>query len=124
MWTVDKHAAKQYGINHVVGEHGQGLADKPPIRYGSNSGYQAVNLVYWFGATRILLIGYDMGCTGGKTHYFGDHPEGLQVRSPFGSFIQSFRTIDPKRYGIEIINCTPVSNLDCFPRMELTEALA
>ncbi|MBT8113722.1 MAG: alpha/beta hydrolase [Gammaproteobacteria bacterium] len=121
---MDKTAVKTYDINFVEGEPGVGLTDEPPIRHGSNSGYQAVNLVYWFGATRIILIGYDMGSFDGRTHFFGDHPEGLQVLSPWKNFIKAFMSINPSEYGIEIINCTTETNLRCFPQMSLKEALS
>jgi len=122
LWTCDKQAAKLFGLNLIPGEHGDGLRGDGVIRYGGNSGYQAVNLAYLWGAGRILLLGYDMGHNG-LTHYFGDHPNGIQVNSPFKMFMKCFETIRPKDYGIEIINCTPGSKLDCFPRMDIAKAL-
>ena len=123
LWTCDKAAAKAYGINLVQGEHHRGLATDGSINFGSNSGYQALNLVFGkYNAARILLLGYDMGHNG-KTHWFGDHPEGIQVNSPFALFIRCFQTINPNDYGIEIINCTPGSKLTHFPMMELEAAL-
>jgi hypothetical protein len=37
---------------------------------GGNSGFQAVNLAAQFGASRIILIGFDMTDRGGK-HWYG-----------------------------------------------------
>lgn len=57
------------------------------------------------------------------THYFGDHPKNLNNDSPYQSFIKSFETIDPKKHGIEIINCSRQSALECFSRNLIDEVL-
>lgn len=95
-----------------------------------SSGFQAINLAYHIGATKIILLGYDMQSTGGKNHWFGDHPkktpEGKNtafMNGTFGRYVKTFRTIDPARYGIEIINCSRATALDAFPRMRLEDAL-
>ena len=59
----------------------------------------------------------------GKKHFFGDHPEGLNVNSPFKGFIKAFHTIDPNQYGIEIMNATEQSALTCFPKANLKDVL-
>lgn len=93
--------------------------DPSAVRFGGNSGYQAVHIGIHTGASRILLCGFDMH----GTHFFGKHPEPL--RNPhehrFASWIKRFR--DLRNCGAEIVNCTPGSRLDAFPRMELDEAL-
>lgn len=66
-----------------------------------------------------------MGPVGGKSHFFGDHPKGLRNHSPYPSFIRNFGMIarDCQRLGLEVVNASPVSQLDCFPRVALREAL-
>lgn len=98
---------------------------------GANSGYQAVHLAAHFGASRIVLLGFDMRvvplpkgvAAKVKTHFFGDHPPALQRDNPFATWIQRFRTLAaPLRdRGIDVINCTPGSALDAFPAGELDE---
>lgn len=89
------------------------------VRFGGNSGYQAVHIGIHTGASRILLCGFDMH--GG--HFFGRHPEPL--RNPhenrFKSWVKRFR--DLQDCGAEIVNCTPDSALPWFPRMSLDDAL-
>src|SRR5690606_24516492 len=41
------------------------------LRNGRNSGYAAVNLAVHLGASRVVLLGYDMGWQGAKAHFFG-----------------------------------------------------
>lgn len=118
----NKHLAGS-GVHLVRSVAAPGLSTDPGvIHQGQSSGYQAINLALHFGASRIVLIGYDLGHNG-KTHFFGDHPTGLQVNSPFASWQKQYRTIDPAAYDIEIINCTRGGNLDAFERAELGEAL-
>jgi len=92
------------------------------VHSGGNSGYQAINLAYLLGATRIILIGFDMRWTGGKAHWFGNHPEGLTNQEP-DRYIKAFRTIKPDKYGLEIINCSRATALDAFPRRNLEDVL-
>ena len=56
-------------------EHGKSLRDKPVfeplkgvLRAGGNIGMQGVQLAYWLGAKRIVLIGFDMA---GSSYYDG-----------------------------------------------------
>jgi len=101
---------------------GRGLSNDPNVLIGgSNSGYQAIGLAYRLGATRIILIGFDMCNNNGKSHFFGDHPRQFANGSGPERFIPNFRTIKPKDYGIEILNCSRVTALDAFPRHNLED---
>ena len=67
-WTQDANAAAQYGLNHIPGEHKEGLCTEPnKIHFGSNGGFQAINLAYHFGATRIALLALTFN-TPGASH--------------------------------------------------------
>lgn len=105
-----------------------GLETAPDaLRHGSNSGYQAINLAYHFGASRIVLLGYDMQCAGNTTHWHNDHTE------PVGTFrVTLEQTMLPKfetlveplaAAGVEVINATPNSALTCWPHQPLEEVL-
>jgi len=65
--------------------------------------------------TRIILLGYDMMVDGKQRHWFGDHPQGLNVASNYTSFMNRFKTIRPAEYGLEILNATRRTALTCFP---------
>jgi hypothetical protein len=111
-------------VQGLQGYDRRGLSTQPGvIHHGANSGYQAVNLAYHLGATRILLLGYDMGFSGNKRHFFGEHPAGLGQSSDYPELIQRFRSIKPADYGLEIINCTRTTALDAFPCQRLEQAL-
>jgi len=80
-----------------------------------------MNLAYLLGATRIILLGFDMMMNGKQRHWFGDHPKGLGLASNYHNFITYFRTIEPDEYGIEILNCSRQTALDVFPRHNLED---
>ena len=101
----------------------KGLSTDPQkIHTGKNSGYAAINLALHLGAERVLLLGYDMQFKG-KRHWFGSHPEPMDIDSNYASFLRQYRTILPERYGLEIWNVSRQTALDCFPRYNLDELL-
>lgn len=125
VWTIDRAAAERWGYNLAPAAHKAGLgADR--VHSNGNSGAQAVNLAVLFGARRILLVGFDMREVDGRAHYFGQHQAPLTTRQLFGEWVAKFRVIaeDAKALGIEIINCTPGSAIDCLPVMSLRDALS
>lgn len=115
-WTQDNDAAAQYGLNHVSGVSLPGLGTDC-VHFGDNGGYQAINLAYLLGARRIILLGFDCQPVGGLDHWFGQHPEGLVQRQPYESWQQKFPALarDLQAEGVEVINCSPTTALDCFP---------
>lgn len=95
------------------------------LRTGLNSGYQALHLaVGRFGATRILLLGYDMGCDGTKSHWFGEHPDKQpspypQMRAAFEHLVEPFAAL-----SVTVINCSRRTALTTFSRAPFEDELA
>ena len=118
----DRAWAESEGINAIQGCHAKGLGSDR-LHFNSNSGAQAINLAYLLGATRIILLGYDMGATG-NTHWFGDHPAGLR-NGRYEQYVETFTRLaeDLKRAGVEVINCTRKTALHQFRRAELSAIL-
>jgi hypothetical protein len=99
---------------------------KGRLAWNANSGGAAINLAYHMGATKIILLGYDMQWTGGKSHHHGDHPEHLQHRMPgFHRWLRYFDAIqkDLVRLGVTVYNCTPGSALTSFRMADLEDML-
>lgn len=117
-YAVQSAAARWPGV-HVLQKTGShGLEVHPTgLRTGHNSGYQAINLAFHFGAHRIVLLGYDM--QGG--HWFGRHPD--NSAPPFALCLRKFATLaEPLRArGIEVLNCTRRTALTAFPCRPLEE---
>lgn len=100
--------------------------DPTAIRTGRNSGYLALNVAVHYGASKILLLGYDMGHRkGAPAHFFGDHPGAMRQRSPFDLFIAKYQTaVEPlKRLGVDVVNCSCATALTCFRRSTLEQEL-
>lgn len=139
-FTMDSQAAKAFGLMAVGSFNEPGLSpSREYIHLGGNSAYQAVNLAVNFGATRVMLLGFDMGATG-LGHWFGDHPK-IDKVSPAGHpFTEDMNRTAPtcfddwranfgrlatdlKSSGVEVINCTRQTALECFPRAAIQDAL-
>lgn len=116
---------------HMLRNHDQRPArdalslEPSAIATGRNGGYQAVNIAALAGARRNVLLAYDMQFREGRSHWFGHH-EVKNAPSEFAQYARNFRAlVEPlKTLGVEVINATPDSALDAFPRMTLEEALA
>lgn len=139
-WQWHKGAADFTGLKYATSKHvrwkgvqilrnsgAKGLdLDPSGLRHGINSGYRAINLAVHFGAKRILLLGYDMKRGDDPKrleHWHGEHP--VPSRSPYASFVRYYRTlVEPlQQIGVDVLNCTPGSALDCFPMADLRTVL-
>lgn len=107
---------------HMLRNDGvEGLPTKPNhLTTGKNSGYQAVILAILAGASRVVLVGYDMHCPGGVAHWHPEHP----LPSPEGWYLDYAKQFAALvGCGVEIINATPGSAIKCFPFKQLQEVL-
>ncbi len=94
---------------------------------GHNSGFQALNLAVQFGASRILLVGFDMNDRGG-VHYYGknnwfkgSNPDQEQFKRCIRCFYDAAPVL--KEIGVDVVNASPSSELKCFRRMTIEQAL-
>jgi len=107
------------------GEPGGLCEAKDGLRTGLNSGYQAINLAVHWGARRIVLLGYDMKpALNGRMHWHTEHPVPTPKDAPL-AFLPHFDTLlEPlARLGVQVLNATPGSALEAFPKVSLEEAL-
>lgn len=120
-YTLARDAARLWPAIHLLRRlNDDGWTTDPTgLTTGSNSGYQAIILATHFGATRVILLGYDMK----GVHFFGKHPD--QSKPPFALCLKKFKTLATplKQAGVQVMNCTRTTALDCFPTMDLRAAL-
>ncbi|WP_412063983.1 hypothetical protein [Rhizobium sp. SYY.PMSO] len=96
------------------------------VGWGGNSGFQALNLAIQFGASRIVLVGYDMTTVQGL-HWHGAHPSGMN--NPTEQNIARWRRAidgaaeDMRKIGVTVINASEISTLQNYPKMSLAEAI-
>lgn len=101
------------------------LCDLPNHVCGFDSGTSAINLAYHFGASEVVLLGYDM--TGGRwfcdANGRGEWPHPMpripeqhfrRHKGPLNAF-----NADAKAKGLRIVNCSPISTVDAFERQPL-----
>jgi len=93
-----------------------------PAETHTNSGLLGLMVAVHLGAKRVLLCGVDLNRPG--HHFFGRHPAPLKSTSAdrMAAFKRQFGHYRPR--GIEIVNCSPSSSLDCYPRGSLEDCLA
>lgn len=104
----------------------EGLSKEwPKLRTGQNGGYQAINLAYLLGYNRIILLGYDMQLTNGKSHWHKDHPGNNPKERQFKDWIENYNGLSLllKKEDVEVINCTRSTALKCFKLAKLEDVL-
>lgn len=117
---------------HIIGisdPSGDKLVLAPPgvVGSGGNSGFQALNLAVQFGARRILLVGFDMTDHYG-VHWYG-RANGNGRSNPaewnFKRWRAAFATasVQLTAAGVQVLNCSDLSVLTCFPKLTLEQAL-
>jgi hypothetical protein len=117
--------AEKYVVELVYGKEDgdRGFSMDPTfIFYGSNSGFQTINLAILMGAREIGLIGYDMAYRNQKAHFFDR--QGLST-GQYEDFVLNFdRAAHFLQDGISITNFTPGSAMKSFPMGGLDDLAA
>ncbi len=112
--------------NRDFPNNGMGLSLDPQVLVtGRNSGFQALNLAILAGGGRDILLGFD-GQVGadGKNHWFGDHPRPTPSAA-YPLYRQAMSAAENAilAAGVEVINCSPKSAIDSFPKMKLEDVI-
>lgn len=90
-----------------------------------NSGAGAIALAAYWGAQRIVLLGYDCQHTAGRRHWHADHPSSTRGNAGMvGDWPRQFRELVPYLGGAEVINASRETALAVFRRQSLEQALA
>lgn len=98
----------------------------PEIQQGRSSGHTAVSLAIAMGASRVLMVGYDMQVVNGREHHHQEYkgPRDLSIYQ--NEFQKAFRGWNEaaQASGVDILNCTHGSAVTEFPFADLDEALS
>jgi hypothetical protein len=111
---LEKDSSRRHGISN----------NKSKVSWNANSGAAAISLAVHFGVKRIVLLGFDMRSQNKTSHWFGYH--GLYPKKiSYNRHLRGFPAIakDAKRLGIEIINISPNSTIEEFPKKKVIELL-
>jgi hypothetical protein len=91
---------------------------------GGNSGFQALNLAVQFGASRVILVGFDF--TG--EHWYGRNNwqgGGNPSESNFKRWRTTLDAAAPvlAERGVEVVNASPNSTVKAYPKRSIEDAL-
>lgn len=141
-WTTNERAAHRYGINWIAERWGEGLCtENGIIHHGHGSGFSLLSMAHKMGAARVVLLGYDMtyapdydglarnrGSTPRHSTLLmsdGEYPDSLKhwphvavERGKHVELCRLYRTVADQAL-IEVINASPNSALDCFPKVSI-----
>ena len=107
----------------------QGITFEPAglLSWNFNSGAAAINLAVQFGAKRIILLGFDMQLDANNNqHWHKVYTSPLDgLKDTIAKWLQGFPLIaeQAQSRGIEIINCSSNSKIDCFQKANIWEVL-
>jgi len=109
----------ELNIKFVERESVADFSFRPNKVAGVCGGGNAINLAFHFGASRIVLMGYDMQNNG----HFHDRHKRDSLPSNYDRFRNAIKPMARhlKNRGVEVINANPESALDCFPRVRFEE---
>lgn len=93
-----------------------GLAEDPGKIHTGNSAFGALNLAYHLGAVRVALLGVD-----GFGHERWDGTRNRCLEHMPDLFASAVPQLDER--GIYVVNGSPESSVDCFPRLTSHDAL-
>jgi hypothetical protein len=112
-WRAQRNTFQRY--------HGQ-------IACGGTSGFGALNLAWLKRARKIILLGFDYGARNGAWHHNEHqyHFSYRQVDAKWQQWAWNFHKAAARLQtdGVQVINASPHSRIEAFPRMTIDEALA
>ena len=127
--SIDRRASEhpEWGVHRVQGHRSDNrmLDDRGHIG-GNNSGLNALNLAAQFEPAAILLVGFDL-CLEYGLHWHPNHPE--PMKNPLPGRVEAWRrAVDGaattlSAWGIRIVNCSTISALKRYEKMEFERAL-
>lgn len=96
------------------------------IQQGRSSGHTAVSLAIALGASRVVLLGYDMRVVGGREHHHTEYAGERDLDQYQREFVPAFAGWNAAACaaGVEVLNATEGSAVREFPTIAFDEALA
>lgn len=130
--SIQKHDWVKYTARDT--NHPRGISNNPQMAsWNGNSGAAAISVAANAGASRIILLGFDMKLDNNKVQWWHDlYGRGPRVirdhkplRLPFDRHLRGFAEIakDARRRNIQIINACPDSAISEFPKCSLSELI-
>lgn len=99
------------------------LSTVPTGIVAESTGQGALNLAYLLGATRIILVGFDMKAVYGRMNWHDFHQRQEDPALYPSRYIPAMAAAGAmlNELGVEALNATPDSALTCFPMVDLED---
>jgi hypothetical protein len=114
-------AGRPWGIRiPLLGAEGFSWDLAQGIYSGYTVAYFALQLAVYMGFKEIFYLGLDLKHDGPKTHFFGSdfHSRNHeQTEFPRMAKMLRYSARALEGSGVNVFNCSPVTDLDCFPRV-------
>lgn len=116
-----------HDVKWLEHDHRADLADRPGFVGGFCSTANCIDLAGQLGAAPTVLVGVDMGgpAWDGRARLAGRstqwHPQGTYVELMMPSLRRQARLLAQR--GVAVLNASPTSALDCFPKVDLETLL-
>lgn len=115
------------GIRRVARSKPYGIETKKQgfVAWNGNSGGSAINIAYWLGACRVILIGFDMHPSDNRHNFHDFYPVRNTNFNPYPQHMRCWPIIaaDAKTVNLQIINATPNSSITDFEYKPLEELI-
>jgi hypothetical protein len=97
--------------------------EQDTVCWNRGTGGTAINVAYLLGASRIVLLGFDMRMVDGKHNWHDNHQKVERDKIYQGSMMPFLKPMSDamKVTGLQIVNATPGSALTLFPIVTLEE---
>ena len=103
-----------------------GLSVEPDtVCWNRGCGGAAINVAYLLGASKVVLLGFDMRIVEGKHNWHDNHQKVERDKIYQGSMMPFLKPMSDamKVTGLQIVNATPGSAMNLFPVKTLEEVL-
>lgn len=106
------------------GKSGRLYSDPDILAWNRSSGAAAINLAVHTGARNIVLLGYDMRRVYDRKNWM-PHVQEKTNQNPYEYMLGTLKGLASSavEMGVRIINATPGSAIDCFEKMDYSEAV-
>jgi hypothetical protein len=121
--TIEQKTALPEWVFYLRNSGAHGFdRDRGSLRTGENGGYQSLHLAVHLGASKIILVGYDMH----GPHWFGEHPRKIRKIEPNRDrLIRMFTSLanEASARNIAVLNASEQSALKAFQFVDLASEL-
>ena len=111
----------------LLGGEGFSFDLEKGIYSGYTISYFALQAAVYMGFKKIFFLGLDLKHEGPKTHFFGQDPQTVNhEKTEFPKMIKmlNYSTEIMASTDVEVYNCSPISTLECFPKITYQKALS